>query len=155
MAGRRNVAYTKPSEPTFLSKFKEKIGYKEGPTIDTKKQSHPEDDDSYSDEDNRPENEDERPTIVALKEGDLSQEEAEHYAKVTGKKLEDLGKDDSPADGKIKFRKPAKRSSSDTSELNASSSKKKKDSKDKDEKKNSAKKVKNASLLSFDDEEEG
>ena len=54
------------------------------------KQSHQDED---SDEDNRPETEDEKPIVVALKEGDLSQEEAEHYAKVTGKKLDELGKD--------------------------------------------------------------
>lgn len=28
--------FSKPEEPAFLKKIKEKIGYKEGPTVDTK-----------------------------------------------------------------------------------------------------------------------
>lgn len=30
------VAWVKPSEPSFLKKFKSDVGYKEGPTTDTK-----------------------------------------------------------------------------------------------------------------------
>lgn len=30
------VSYIKPNEPKFLRELKEQIGYKEGPTIDTK-----------------------------------------------------------------------------------------------------------------------
>lgn len=33
---KHNVSYIKPNEPKFLRKLKEQIGYKEGPTIDTK-----------------------------------------------------------------------------------------------------------------------
>ena len=33
---KRNVAYIKPQEPEFLRKLKEEVGYKEGPTVDTK-----------------------------------------------------------------------------------------------------------------------
>lgn len=33
---KRNIAYIKPQEPSFLRKLKEQIGYKEGPTVDTK-----------------------------------------------------------------------------------------------------------------------
>lgn len=33
---KRNVAYIKPQEPEFLRKLKEQVGYKEGPTVDTK-----------------------------------------------------------------------------------------------------------------------
>ncbi|XP_077983415.1 uncharacterized protein KIAA1143 homolog [Glandiceps talaboti] len=150
MAGRRNINYIKPSEPAFLSKFKERVGYKEGPTIDTKKKQELEDLDS----DDLPEVEDEKPVVVTLKKGDLTQIEAEHYAKTTGKKLEELGKDDSPVDGKIKFKKPTKRTSDEPSELNVSSAKKQKESSKKDKKKKDTKKVKNASLLSFDDDEE-
>lgn len=58
-----------------------------------------------------------------------------------------------PADGKIRFRKPTKRSQVDTSDLKASSSKKKKDDKKKKDKSRSGKKVKNSSLLSFGDDE--
>lgn len=30
------VSWVKPSEPSFLKKFKSDVGYKEGPTVDTK-----------------------------------------------------------------------------------------------------------------------
>lgn len=30
------VSWVKPSEPSFLKKFKQDVGYKEGPTVDTK-----------------------------------------------------------------------------------------------------------------------
>lgn len=33
---KRNITYVKPAEPSFLRKLKEQIGYKEGPTVDTK-----------------------------------------------------------------------------------------------------------------------
>lgn len=33
---KRNVTYLKPDDPTFLAKLKQQIGYKEGPTIETK-----------------------------------------------------------------------------------------------------------------------
>lgn len=31
-----NVSWVKPSEPSFLRKFKNDVGYKEGPTVETK-----------------------------------------------------------------------------------------------------------------------
>ena len=37
MANRkRNVSYVSQEEPAFLTKFKERVGYKEGPGIDAK-----------------------------------------------------------------------------------------------------------------------
>lgn len=30
------VSWVKPNEPSFLKKFKNDVGYKEGPTVDTK-----------------------------------------------------------------------------------------------------------------------
>lgn len=36
MAGKRQLNYIKPAEPSFLAKFKKDAGYKEGPTVDTK-----------------------------------------------------------------------------------------------------------------------
>lgn len=64
--------------------------------------------------------------------------------------------DDPREDGKILFKKPAKRSSADKFQgITASSSKKKRDAVEKEEKVvNSGKKVKNSSLLSFGDDEE-
>lgn len=36
MSKRNNITYVKPQEPSFLAKLKAEIGYKEGPTVDTK-----------------------------------------------------------------------------------------------------------------------
>ena len=36
MSKKNSIQYIKPSEPAFLKQFKEKIGYKEGPTIESK-----------------------------------------------------------------------------------------------------------------------
>ncbi|KAF4801339.1 hypothetical protein TURU_035507 [Turdus rufiventris] len=62
-----------------------------------------------------------------------------------------------PADGKIMFRKPAKRSSEKCLDFNVSSSKKMKEAKktkrEATTSQGTAKQVKNSSLLSFDDEE--
>ena len=33
---KRNISYVQQDEPSFLKKFKEHIGYKEGPTVETK-----------------------------------------------------------------------------------------------------------------------
>ncbi|XP_039974667.1 uncharacterized protein KIAA1143 homolog [Xiphias gladius] len=147
------VSWVKPAEPSFLKKFKNDVGYKEGPTVDTKRHVMPTlDDDSGSDR------EDELPQVVVLKSGDLTAEEVE---KIKGKVPpgSDAEKDDGPPlDGKILFKKPAKRSSSDKFQgITASSSKKKKsEGGEKEEKKEvtSAKKVKNNSLLSFGGDEE-
>lgn len=90
---KRNITYVKPEEPNFLKKLKQQIGYKEGPTVDTKvgyvrpentafsltihvsviqrEDLGPVDDDEY-----REDAEDELPTVVVLNSGDLSAEEA-------------------------------------------------------------------------------
>lgn len=36
MSKRNNVTYIKPAEPKFLQQLKEQIGFKSGPTVDTK-----------------------------------------------------------------------------------------------------------------------
>uniref|UniRef100_A0A1B0AG15 DUF4604 domain-containing protein n=1 Tax=Glossina pallidipes TaxID=7398 RepID=A0A1B0AG15_GLOPL len=72
---KRNVTYLKPQDPSFLAKLKQQIGYKEGPTIETKRQKL---DDLASESDSkeyRPEREDEKPQIVVLQSGDLTAEE--------------------------------------------------------------------------------
>ncbi|KAM6995615.1 uncharacterized protein KIAA1143 homolog [Tautogolabrus adspersus] len=159
------VSWVKPAEPSFLKKFKNDVGYKEGPTVDTKRQAMPTlDDDSGSDR------EDELPQVVVLKGGDLT---ADDVKKIKGEIRTGGGaeKDDKPSpDGKILFKKPAKRSSSDKFQgITASSSKKKKsdggekeveveeEEKEKEKEKKevkSGKKVKNNSLLSFGGDEE-
>lgn len=150
------VTWVKPAEPSFLKKFKKDVGYKEGPSVETKLQTMPVlDDDSGSDR------EDELPQVVVLKGGDLS---AEDVKKIKDELRPAGEKDDNAAapDGKILFKKPAKRSSSDKFQgIKASSSKKKKSDEEEEEegeevKKEvkSGKKVKNNSLLSFGGEEE-
>ncbi|KAJ4930619.1 hypothetical protein JOQ06_024928 [Pogonophryne albipinna] len=149
------VTWVKPAEPSFLKKFKKDVGYKEGPSVETKLQAMPVlDDDSGSDR------EDELPQVVVLKGGDLS---AEDVKKIKDELRPAGEKDDNAAapDGKILFKKPAKRSSSDKFQgIKASSSKKKKSDEEEEEgeevKKEvkSGKKVKNNSLLSFGGEEE-
>ncbi|XP_062394351.1 uncharacterized protein KIAA1143 homolog [Sardina pilchardus] len=155
-----NVSWVKPAEPSFLKKFKSDVGYKEGPTVDTKRQEMPQPDDDSDGSDR----EDELPQIVVLKKGDLSADEVQNMKKEKGSTKDD----EPPSDGKIVFKKPAKRSSSDKFQgISASSSKKKKqqqqqqqddEDEDEDEKSESKSgaKVKNKSLLSFggDDEED-
>ncbi|XP_037533116.1 uncharacterized protein KIAA1143 homolog [Nematolebias whitei] len=146
------VAWVKPTEPSFLKKFKSDVGYKEGPNVDTKRQVMPAlDDDSGSDRD------DELPQVVVLKSGDLTAEEAQVIKDET-RGGGDADKDgEAPADGKILFKKPAKRASSNQFQgITASSSKKKKsDAGEKEEKKEtSGTKIKNQSLLSFGEDEE-
>lgn len=36
MSKRNQVSYVRPAEPAFLARFKERVGYKEGPTVETK-----------------------------------------------------------------------------------------------------------------------
>ncbi|CAH0547218.1 unnamed protein product [Brassicogethes aeneus] len=68
---KRNIAYVKPEEPSFLKKLKEQAGYVEGPTIETKREELG----LVRDEDFE-DNHEELPTVVVLKEGDLTAEEA-------------------------------------------------------------------------------
>ncbi|XP_032934001.1 uncharacterized protein KIAA1143 homolog isoform X3 [Catharus ustulatus] len=126
MSKRNQVSYVRPAEPAFLSRFKRRVGYREGPTVDTKREQLPLVDD---DSDNGSDKEDEQPQVVTLKKGDLTAEEAmkiKQQIKEALKSKESVNmksscpfmaygnkQDDEPepADGKIVFRKPAKRSS--------------------------------------------
>ncbi|XP_068944433.1 uncharacterized protein KIAA1143 homolog isoform X1 [Petaurus breviceps papuanus] len=152
MSKRNQVSYVRPPEPAFLSRFKQKVGYKEGPTVETKKiqPEIPEGDDDRSD------NEDEQPQVVVLKKGDLSAEEVMKIKQQIKSSKPD--EEPAPADEKIMFRKPAKRSSDEKYlGLTANSRKKKKDEEKKKGDlvpKNSQKQIKNSSLLSFDEAEE-
>ncbi|KAK2520346.1 hypothetical protein AV530_008763 [Patagioenas fasciata monilis] len=152
MSKRNQVSYVRPAEPAFLSRFKRQVGYREGPTVETKREQLPlADDDS--------DNEDEQPQVVTLKKGDLTAEEAmkiKQQIKEALKSNESDGEPE-PADGKIMFKKPAKRSSEKVLDFNVSSSKKMKEAKktkrEATTSPSTAKQIKNSSLLSFDDEE--
>ncbi|XP_005041220.1 PREDICTED: uncharacterized protein KIAA1143 homolog [Ficedula albicollis] len=156
MSKRNQVSYVRPAEPAFLSRFKRQVGYREGPTVDTKREQLPLVDD---DSDNGSDKEDEQPQVVTLKKGDLTAEEAMKIKQQIKEALKSKESDDEPepADGKIMFRKPAKRSSEKCLDFNVSSSKKMKEAKktkrEATTSKSTAKQVKNSSLLSFDDEE--
>ncbi|KAM6134520.1 uncharacterized protein KIAA1143 homolog [Pterocles gutturalis] len=156
MSKRNQVSYVRPAEPAFLSRFKQRVGYREGPTVETKREQLPLADD---DSENGSDNEDEQPQVVTLKKGDLTAEEAmkiKQQMKEALKSNESDG-DPEPADGKIMFRKPVKRSSEKLLDFNVSSSKKMKEAKKTKREattpRSTAKQIKNSSLLSFDDEE--
>ncbi|KAM9257830.1 uncharacterized protein KIAA1143 homolog [Cariama cristata] len=156
MSKRNQVSYVRPAEPAFLSRFKRQVGYREGPTVETKREQLPLAD---GDSENGSDNEDEQPQVVTLKKGDLTAEEAmkiKQQIKDALKSNESDGEPE-PADGKIMFRKPAKRSSEKFLDFNVSSSKKMKEAKKTKREattpQSTAKQVKNSSLLSFDDEE--
>ncbi|KAK2902752.1 hypothetical protein QQF64_010402 [Cirrhinus molitorella] len=150
MSKKGNVSWVKPAEPSFLKKFKNDVGFKEGPTVETKKQLMPQLDDDSGDSDR----EDEMPQVVVLKKGDLSADEVLKIKKDTT----DSNKDEQPpSDGKIVFKKPVKRSSDKFEGITASSSKKKKSEDGEKKESKAGVKVKNNSLLSFggdDDDEE-
>ncbi|XP_065609791.1 uncharacterized protein KIAA1143 homolog [Cyrtonyx montezumae] len=156
MSKRNQVSYVRPAEPAFLSRFKRQVGYREGPTVETKREQLPLAD---SDSENGSDNEDEQPQVVTLKKGDLTAEEAMKIKQQIKEALKSSEQDGEPesADGKIMFRKPAKRSSEKVLDFNVSSSKKMKNTKKTDREaatsQSTAKQVKNSSLLSFDDEE--
>ncbi|XP_054048340.1 uncharacterized protein KIAA1143 homolog isoform X1 [Rissa tridactyla] len=117
MSKRNQVSYVRPAEPAFLSRFKRQVGYREGPTVETKREQLPLADD---DSENGSDKEDEQPQVVTLKKGDLTAEEAmkiKQQIKEALKSNESDGEPE-PADGKIMFRKPAKRSSEKVLDFN-------------------------------------
>ena len=78
---RRNVAYNKPAEPSFLRAFKQKVGYKEPEPIESKFNPPKIDESKLDDREDRA---DEQPTVVALRPGDLTQEEYDEVRRKEG-----------------------------------------------------------------------
>lgn len=92
MSKRNAVVFSKPEEPAFIRKMKEQAGFKEGPTIDSKVLASHSDlcmrfnslilvgtskrEQAEIDIEDREELDEERPTVVVLKDGDLTAEEA-------------------------------------------------------------------------------
>ncbi|XP_007947858.1 uncharacterized protein KIAA1143 homolog [Orycteropus afer afer] len=153
MSKRNQVSYVRPAEPAFLSRFKARVGYREGPTLETKRiqPQLPEEDGDHSDKD------DEQPQVVVLRKGDLSVEEVMKIKAEIKAAKED--EEPVPADGRIMYRKPVKRPSDEKYSGLTASSKKKKTNEDEINKqdsfkKNSQKQIKNSSLLSFGNEDE-
>ncbi|KAB0796924.1 hypothetical protein PPYR_10985 [Photinus pyralis] len=135
---KRNITFTKPEEPNFLKRIKEQVGYKEGPTVNTKREAL----DRATEEDFEDTSE-EQPTVVVLRPGDLSAEEATQAAEELKKQAEET-----PADLNIPvvFKRPSKAKTAQSQK----SSKRSSSGEDLDEK---TKKRKGKTLLSFDDEE--
>lgn len=71
MSKRNQVQFSRPEDPKFLRLIKEQIGYKNEPSVDTKRQKLNQEFDDSSDSD------DEQPQIVIVKSGDLSAEQVE------------------------------------------------------------------------------
>ncbi|XP_030372132.1 uncharacterized protein KIAA1143 homolog [Scaptodrosophila lebanonensis] len=94
MSKRNNITYVKPQEPSFLAKLKAEIGFKEGPTVDTKRQRLDQDAHDSDSGEERPERDDEQPQIVVLRSGDLTAEEVaaeqQRLAKEEAEKPADL-----------------------------------------------------------------
>ncbi|XP_065827582.1 uncharacterized protein KIAA1143 homolog [Oscarella lobularis] len=153
------IDFLKPPEPSFLKKIKEKIGYKEGPSVSEKFQKG----EGPLADDNDVERDDERPVVVQLKKGDMDEEEAMRYEEFTGRKrqLEDssssrakTNKQDrreegpEPNDGKLVFRKPPKGSGKEKKEASRGGQKRK------TRKSSKMQEVNDSRLLSFDDSDD-
>merc|ERR1712098_847049 len=80
MAKRGKINYI-GEEPSFIRQFKQRVGYKEGPSVDTKRQKL-----DYE-EDDRSDTEEEKPVVVVLKAGDLTAEEVSQENRL--KKIEE------------------------------------------------------------------
>ncbi|XP_068678658.1 uncharacterized protein KIAA1143 homolog [Montipora foliosa] len=141
----KNVSFTKPKTPSFIEKFKEKVGYQETATVETKLEGL----DSSTLDDR--ELGDEKPIIILG--SNVSEAEADEFLARMKEKEED-SKEDTYKDrnleqgGKIMFKKPTKRKSGENEkDLKSTNRKKSKTA-------STMKGVKNKSLLSFEDEGE-
>ena len=83
MAPKRNVKFTQPEVPSFLKKFKERVGYKEPANIHDKINDNVENSEGEipAENDERQVELEEEPVVVVLKEGDLTAEEVQEYKK--------------------------------------------------------------------------
>jgi len=135
--GKGKVGFSKPPEPKFIRELKAKVGYKEPIGLDAKMGGGDGEGGFSGEMEDREDRDDEKPTIVVMKNGDLTEEEVK--SEETSVKQDVV--EEVPADGRIMFKKPTKRESSEKHSDTEVRQKKKK-------------KEKAASLLSFDDEEE-
>jgi len=138
---KHNILFTKPAEPAFLTRLKQQAGYVEGPSVDTKKEQLPE----LEDEDCE-DREDEKPVVVVMNEGDLTEEEASLLVKVqeAQKEAEKVAKAKADLSQRIIFKR--KKNTDDSGSTESSNPKEVK------KKKSSKKPAK--SVLSFNDDEE-
>ncbi|XP_076800056.1 uncharacterized protein KIAA1143 homolog [Clavelina lepadiformis] len=147
----QKLRFIKQQQPKFIQQFKERVGLKQDPTLDDKKENEI----VKPAFDERSDDEDEKPVVVVLNQGDLTREEAE----------------EAPAhvkDKKMVYRKPENKRSANTPlttstkkpKLSEQSEERKSEGTGEKNKGNKSKKSKKtkptSSLLSFnnDDEEE-
>ncbi|XP_011195608.2 uncharacterized protein KIAA1143 homolog [Zeugodacus cucurbitae] len=163
MSGKRNISYVKPQDPSFLAKLKSQIGYKEGPTVETKRQKL--DFDGNSSDSDR---EEEKPQIVVLKSGDLTAEEVQkeeaRIAKEAAEARADLSKPivfqkrkETPSNSAALTSASSsisKNHSSNTTQTNKKGEQSEKTNKDQGSKSIKKKKDKQKSKLSFNVDEE-
>jgi len=133
---KNQLGYNKPPEPKFIREMKAKLGYREAQ--ETLQDKIVGDAGAFDDREDR---DDEKPTVVVMREGDLTEIEA-NVEEECIKIIEDEKK---VAEGKISFKKPTKREKDDSKDSEEPKKKKEKNSKNKIQKK---------CLLSFDDEDE-
>ncbi|KAK4020070.1 hypothetical protein OUZ56_002066 [Daphnia magna] len=148
---RNQVSYIKPNEPAFLRRLKQEAGYRDGPDIDTKRETYV---DNSEDDEYPEEKEDEKPIVVVLRTGDLTAEEAEKE-EVELKREEEK---ELIEKGKITFKPQKKRTNTSNlhsdNDLSNSKKTKKEDSVPSEKKESVQSSAKKSSLLSFCDEEE-
>ncbi|BES98190.1 kiaa1143 [Nesidiocoris tenuis] len=135
--GKRNVAFIKPKEPAFLARLKQQAGYKEGPSVDTKREALPSL--NSSDESDG----EDQPQVVVLKSGDLTEEEARLAKKEVEEAPADISK-------RVIFQKPVKPRAVDSAKNGQAKDSKKRQSK---EDISGRKQKQQKQLLSFDDQD--
>ena len=141
---KNKIGYAKPPEPKFIREMKAKLGYREpADNLEDKLRG------DAGDFDDREDREDEAPTVVVMKDGDLTQEQFKEEQSL----MEKLEEDKKVQEGKIAFKKPVKKRESSDKDVSEEPSIKK--DKKHDTKKNDSKKSKkNNCLLSFNEDEE-
>merc|ERR1711915_288481 len=84
------IGYAKPPEPKFIREMKAKLGYREpADNLEDKLRG------DAGDFDDREDREDEAPTVVVMKDGDLTQEDSNEEPTVKKEKKHDTKKNDS------------------------------------------------------------
>ncbi|GFR11136.1 DUF4604 domain-containing protein [Trichonephila clavata] len=140
MAPKRSITYNKPEEPPFIKRMKNAVGYQEPDNVETKRGIA---NSSECDDDADHDRYDERPMLVVIDNSDITEEDVKKIVEKA-----DLNQ-------KITFARPATKKKEDKVSLAFSSKKNEKLQKEiNNDERGIALKVKNTSLLSFDEDED-
>ncbi|XP_053211905.1 uncharacterized protein KIAA1143 homolog [Panonychus citri] len=159
MSRKNGIMFSKPDEPAFLKRIKAKIGYKEGPNLETKNEQLPQaSEDDYADQD------DEKPVIVIPKNSKVTEREAQEFIANQGEdgdKIKGDKETETHQSGeRLIFKKPIKSTEDEksTSEIQQNSKRNMKDSPSNRSKiaklDDNRKKLNDNRLLSFGDDED-